>query len=289
MVRTVPASLRVATSWLARFLPHGWRDFWLQFVVFWIFNLSYEGSRGLSDGARLEALANGQRVIDAEKPLGMYFELDLQNWVLHDAPGLFLSVANWTYFNCQFTISFGFLLWVYFRRNHAFYFVRNVILCADFIGLFGYLAIPTAPPRLYPQLGFVDTLTGEVVSHQTGIIETFANPYAAMPSLHTAYALTIGTTAVLVCRSLVAKVLWTFYPLLVVYSIVTTGNHFVLDAVAGAGVAGYALLGSLAIARGRTPRLGRAPVGFLTPSPPDRSPVEIDRSSTPAGRMLRAS
>ena len=59
--------------------------------------------------------------------------------------------------------------------------------------------------------------------------------------------------------------LWLFYPLLVVYSIVATGNHFVLDAVAGVGVAGYALLGSLAIARGRTPRRGRTPVGFLTP------------------------
>ena len=49
------------------------------------------------------------------------------------------------------------------------------------------------------------------------------------------------------------------------YSIVATGNHFILDAVAGAGVAGLALLGALAIARGRTPRPGRAPVGFLVP------------------------
>ncbi len=265
MVRSAPASLRAATDRLARFLPHGWRDFWLQFAVFWTFNLSYEATRGLSDGARVEALENGKRVINAEKSLGLYFELDLQRWVMHDAPGLFLSAANWTYFNCQFTISFGFLLWVYFRRNHAFYFVRNVILCADFIGLFGYVAIPTAPPRLYPQLGFVDTLSGEVVSHQSGIIESFGNSYAAMPSLHTAYALTIGTTGVLVCRSLIAKAVWAFYPFLVVYSIVATGNHFVLDAVAGAGVAGCALLLSLAIARGRVPGLGRAPVGFLAP------------------------
>jgi membrane-associated phospholipid phosphatase len=265
MIRSAPKTMRVVTDRLGRSMPHGWRDFWLQFVVFWTFNLSYEATRGLSDGARVEALENGTRVIDAERSLGLYFELDLQRWVVHDAPGLFLSAANWTYFNCQFTISFGFLLWVYFRRNYAFYFVRNVILCADFIGLFGYVAIPTAPPRLYPQLGFVDTLAGEVVSHQSGIIESFGNPYAAMPSLHTAYALTIGTTGVLVCRSLMARAIWAFYPLLVVYSIVATGNHFVLDAVAGAGVAGYALLLSLAIARGRVPARGRAPVGFLAP------------------------
>ncbi len=249
---------------IARFLPHGWRDFWVQFLVFWAFNLSYEGSRGLSDGARLEAFANGRRVIDVERQLGMYFELDLQAWVL-DSPSILLDIANWTYFNCQFTISFGFLLWVYFRRNYAFYFARNVIICADFIGLAGYLTIPTAPPRFYPELGYIDTLLGEAVSHQTGIIATFANPYAAMPSLHTAYALTIGTTGVLVCRSLLAKLIWAVYPALVLYSIVATGNHFVLDAVAGAGVAGLALLGALAIARGQTPRRDRAPVGFLVP------------------------
>jgi membrane-associated phospholipid phosphatase len=256
--------MRRAVDWMTRMLPHGWRDFWIQFLVFWSFNLSYEASRGLSDGARPEALANGLRVIDAEKQLNLYFELDLQRWALR-APDIFLDVANWTYFNCQFTISFGFLLWLYFRRNHAFYFARNVIICADFIGLFGYLAIPTAPPRMYPELGFVDTLQGEAVSHETGIIETFGNPYAAMPSLHTAYALTIGITGVLVCRSLLAKLIWAVYPALVVYAIVVTGNHFVLDAVAGAGVAGFALLGALAISRGRTPSLGRAPAGFLVP------------------------
>jgi membrane-associated phospholipid phosphatase len=249
---------------IARYLPHGWKDFWIQFVVFWSFNLSYEATRGLSDGARTEALANGLRVIEAEKKLGLYFELDLQRWVLN-APDVFLQAANWTYFNCQFTISFGFLLWLYFRRNHAFYFARNVILCADFIGLFGYVAIPTAPPRMYPQLGFIDTLHGEALSHETSIIETFGNPYAAMPSLHTAYALTIGITGVLVCRSLLAKLIWALYPVLVVYSIVATGNHFILDAVAGAGVAAFALLGALAIARGRTPSLGRDPAGFLVP------------------------
>ncbi len=256
--------MRRAVDWTTRFLPHGWRDFWTQFVVFWAFNLSYEGSRGLSDGAREQALRNGHRVIETEQQLGLYWELDLQRWAL-DAPGFFLSIANWTYFNCQFTISFGFLLWVYFRRNYAFYFARNVIICADFIGLVGYLTIPTAPPRLYPELGFVDTLMGEAVSHQTGIIAAFANPYAAMPSLHTAYALTIGATGVLVCRNLVTKAIWFCYPALVVYSIVATGNHYILDAVAGAGAAGLALLLSLAIARGRTPRPGRAPVGFLVP------------------------
>ena len=104
------------------------------------------------------------------------------------------------------------MLWAYFRRNHAWYFMRNVLIVAGFIGLIGYIAFPTAPPRMFPELGFVDTLNGEAVSHQTGIVETFANPYAAMPSLHTAYALIIGTSGFLVCRHLLLKIMWAVLP-----------------------------------------------------------------------------
>ena len=129
------------------------------------------------------------------------------------------------------------MLWAYFRRNHAWYFMRNVLIVAGFIGLIGYVAFPTAPPRMFPELGFVDTLNGEAVSHQTGIVETFANPYAAMPSLHTAYALIIGTSGFLVCRHLLLKIMWACYPALVVFSIVATANHWFLDAIAGAFVA----------------------------------------------------
>jgi membrane-associated phospholipid phosphatase len=179
-----------------------------------------------------------------------------------------LEIANWTYLQCQFTITFGFLLWVYLWRNDAWSYLRNTVIIGFTIGIAGYLSYPCAPPRLLPQelgYGFVDTLQTGSASTQGGLVSALANPYAAMPSLHTAYALTIGITGVLVCRSLIARVIWFCYPVLVVYSIVATGNHFYLDAVAGAGVAGLALLLSLAIARGRTPRPGRAPVGFLVP------------------------
>jgi membrane-associated phospholipid phosphatase len=264
--------VRRIVTWVGRRLPHGWRDFWLQFAVFWTFNLAYEASRGLSDGARDVALANGRHVIAAERALGIYWEHAIQDWALR-APGLVLDIANQTYFNCQFTISFAFMLWVYFRRNHAFYFVRNTILFADFIGLAGYLAIPTAPPRF---LGFVDTLETSTVNHQSGIVETFANKYAAMPSLHTAYALTLGVTGALVCRRVAFRLIWILYPGLVVFSIVATGNHFLLDAVAGACVAAFAGTLSLAVARGRTPRRGRPPVGFLVPTGPAAVPVGAD-------------
>jgi hypothetical protein len=261
--------MRRPYNWVTRQLPHGWKDFWLQFAVFWTFYIAYELSGHLARGERTLALANGERVIHAERALGIYWEPAVQHWVLNNSTGFWLWLANNTYFNCQFTISFAFMLFVYFRRNHAFYFIRNNILFIDFIGLIGYFLLPTAPPRAFP--GFVDTLHSQPINMQSGLVKWFGNPYAAMPSLHSAYALTIGVTGVLVCRSLLAKLIWAIYPAVVVFAITATANHFLLDALGGICVAGLAFLLSLSVARGKVPRLGEAPVGFLVP--PDALPA----------------
>jgi len=69
------------------------------------------------------------------------------------------------------------------------------------------------------------------------LIASLANPYAAIPSLHTAYALIFGVSGVVLARRWWIRGMWALYPGLVVLSIVATANHFVLDAVAGATVA----------------------------------------------------
>lgn len=265
-------------------LPHGPADLALQFALFGAFQVLYELGRGVVDGARSEALVTAARVLDIERTLGIDWERAVQTWAIDDAPDLVLDVANQTYFNCQFTISFGFVLFVYLRRNHAYYHLRNTILAADLIGLAGYLLLPTAPPRM---LGYVDTLQQEALNFDSLLVRLFANQYAAMPSLHTAYALIVGLTGVLVMRSLLARAIWLLYPGLVVFSIVATGNHWTLDAVAGAFVAVCAIALSVASFAGRLPRRGVAPRGFLVPA--DRSSVETDRSSTGARKLAAGS
>jgi hypothetical protein len=257
--------MRRRVSAAGRLLPHGWGDFWVQFAVFWTFYVGYEISGHVASGARSTALANGERVIAAERSLHLLIEPDVQRWTLHDAPAGFLWLANNTYFTCQFAISFGFMLWTYAMANHVFYFVRNTILMIDFIGLVGYFTVPTAPPRMFP--GFVDTLHTQPISMQSSLVKALGNPYAAMPSLHSAYAIVLGVTGVAVFTSPLARAFWAIYPMIVVYAIIATGNHFVLDAIAGFCVAGIALVASLAIASGRFPRRGAAPVGFLVPRP----------------------
>ena len=153
------------------------------------------------------------------------------------------TAASWTYWNSEFTVLGLALLWVYLRRNEAFVNFRNSILLANVIGLIGYVLLPTAPPRMFPDLGFSDTLSnfGEL-NHGSGVIEFAANPYAAMPSLHAADALIVGLVLASVCRSKVAKVLWLLWPAWVWFSVMATGNHFWLDVVAGVIVAAIALM-----------------------------------------------
>jgi membrane-associated phospholipid phosphatase len=108
----------------------------------------------------------------------------------------------------------------------------------------GYLAFPTAPPRLFPAEGFRNSLSGQPLPlHGTGLIGFAANPYAAMPSLHIADAILIAVFLGSLASSPRAKLGWFIWPCWLAYVVLVTGNHFWLDVVAGAiaAVAGLAL------------------------------------------------
>jgi membrane-associated phospholipid phosphatase len=202
---------------------------------------AYQVARGLADRNPPKAFDNGLHVIGIERHANALFEVTLQRLV--DGSQVLATAASWTYWNSEFTVLGLALLWVYLRRNEAFVNFRNSILLANVIGLIGYVLLPTAPPRMFPDLGFSDTLSnfGEL-NHGSGVIEFAANPYAAMPSLHAADALIVGLVLASVCRSKVAKVLWLLWPAWVWFSVMATGNHFWLDVVAGVIVAAIALM-----------------------------------------------
>ena len=68
------------------------------------------------------------------------------------------------------------------------------------------------------------------------------NKFAAVPSVHVGFALIVGVTASIMSRRRWAKVLWACYPVLMLYIVVATGNHFWFDGLAGAAAAGLAVL-----------------------------------------------
>jgi membrane-associated phospholipid phosphatase len=83
-------------------------------------------------------------------------------------------------------------------------------------------------------------------------VNALYNPFAAVPSMHVAFALMISVPALLVIRNVVIRAFFAVYPLLVTITVVVTGNHWWLDAFLGALVAGIsALAASGALARAR--------------------------------------
>jgi membrane-associated phospholipid phosphatase len=253
-------------------LPDGWAGFARQLAVFVPFDLAYELSRAFAQGGEQTALEHAHDVVHAERVLGIYQEHAVQDWAL-DAPDFVMEVAKFTYFQCQFTITFGFVIWVYIWRHEAYALLRNCLFATFMLAVPGYIIYPTAPPRLLVSEHFIDPLETAALNQQGTLVKLFGNPYAAMPSLHTATAILVGVTGVLVTRHLAVRAIWAFYPALVLFSIVATANHFFLDAVAGIGVLAVAV--TLVITLHRRQGWSLAPL----PASGDRSPAGTDRSS----------
>jgi hypothetical protein len=224
-----------------RLLPKGWGDLLKQLALFVLAYQGYQLVRGIADGKVALAMANGERVIDLERSLGTFFEPGFQQALLEHH--WLIDTANFMYLNTQFVITTGFLVWLYLFRNEHFYFVRNMFLVAMGLALVGYVAFPTAPPRFFPDSGFTDTIASVAnVDQDTGAVGLLVNPYAAVPSVHIAFALMVAVPGTFLSRNAAARLFWSGYPLLVFLVIVVTANHYWFDAAAGAAVACLAAL-----------------------------------------------
>jgi membrane-associated phospholipid phosphatase len=240
-----------AWYWSSRWLPQGWIDALRQLLLFAGAYYLYRIVRGFVDGNSSAAFENARDIIGAERSLNLFFEQDFQEWALTDARWI-VDGANWMYVNSHFVVTVGFLIWLYLARNEAYYFVRNMFMVAMGLALVGYVVYPTAPPRFMPEWGFQDTVTEWVGLQAANNANALYNPFAAVPSMHVAFALMIAVPAVLVIRNSVIRGLFAVYPFLVAVTVVVTGNHWWLDAFLGSLVAGVsALAASGALARAR--------------------------------------
>jgi hypothetical protein len=251
-LRTHPVYRQLVRVWRlsGRWLPNGWIDAIRQLALFAGAYYVYRIVRGLVDGQTGLAFENARTLVEIERSLGLFFEPGLQAWAKGEE--WLLLFANWMYVNSHFVITTTFLIWLYIARNHAFYFVRNMFMVAMGLALVGYLAYPTAPPRFLPEWGFSDTVASFVGETAENSANVLYNPFAAVPSMHVAFALMISIPAFFLVRNRVLKALWAAYPAVVTLVVMVTANHFWLDAVLGAlvaAVSAYAARAAFARAR----------------------------------------
>jgi hypothetical protein len=177
------------------------------------------------------AIANAHQVFHLERVLG----LDWEGWLQRSFmqwPDLIRGM-NWFYVSSHFVVTGAFFIWLYWRKRDGFALFRNGFLLATAISLVIHWRYPTAPPRL-ADIGIKDTV--DLYSHFNigrPHDERFANPVAAVPSLHAGWAIALGVGLVMYARTRLGRSVGVLYPAAVLLTIVVTGNHFIFDAVAG--------------------------------------------------------
>jgi hypothetical protein len=250
-------------------LPNGPLDVVRQVVLFMAAYQLYRLTRGLVNdpAAATTAFQNARDLIHAEQALNIFVEPSLQTFAAGQQ--WLLDGASWMYINAQTSITLGALTWLYLFRNDSFYFVRNMFLVAFGVALIGYAVFPTAPPRFFPEWGFFDAVSDFTGVPQDSVtVNELFNPYAAVPSMHVGFALMISIPLARLVRWRPLKVFWSIYPLIVVWVIVATANHFILDAVFGAVTAGIGALFAFGMARLRPDVWSFRPPSRV--GPPDR-------------------
>jgi hypothetical protein len=194
--------------------------------------LVYSQVRGLAGDRHSDAFANAQRLVNVERSLGIFYELNMQRWILPS--DFFVDVFNWIYFYGFFPLLIPTAIWLYMRRPQLYELARTAFLASGGIAVLFFLTLPTAPPRL-TGLGFIDTLNQSLTPTYSSI--PGVNHYAALPSMHVGWTFLLATAIYLALPNFKLRGMAYVIPLAMFSATVVTGNHWFLDAVLGLMVA----------------------------------------------------
>lgn len=215
------------------------RRFGFEFAVITVVFGAYNLVRVLAAQDVSSAFHTASRVWEFERWLNLPSERALQSVTL-DWPKV-VEAANWYYIAFHFPIIVGTLLWLFFRRPSGYTWCRNALIASGLVALVLYVLVPVAPPRLMPNLGFVDTgLLYNTSVYGPDTQGTLSNQFAAMPSLHVGWALIIAVVLIMTSRTRL-RWLWAIHPVLTLLVVVVTGNHYWLDGAVGMVLVALAL------------------------------------------------
>jgi hypothetical protein len=201
--------------------------------------LLYNLGRMLASDELGRADAHGRGIVDAERWLRLPTEASLQVWALgHD---WLIDLANRYYVSIHFPLTIAVLVWLFRYRRPAYTWAKRALLVATGVAMIFHVLVPVTPPRLLSSLGMVDTgHAGGMSIYQAPVLGSMSNEYAAMPSLHVGWALLIAVVLIAACRSR-WRWLWLLHPVVTLFVVVSTANHYWLDGVAGVALVLVAL------------------------------------------------
>lgn len=279
-----PTKRRIRDWFRGRTLSDGSKLYWWrEIIIVVVVDVVYETVRNISSAKPDKAYDNALRLIDWQRNLGIWHEFAIQQWALDFTP--LIVFANYFYGSVYMGATLFGLVFLYRRFSDDYPLFRNTLAIGTMLGLIGFATFPLMPPRLLDDslllhgindgnfFGFIDTLVKYPTfwSFNDEAMKTISNQFAAMPSLHCGWAFWGFWVFWPRVRTWWAKTLTILYPVMTVFVVVITANHYFLDAVGGFLIfaVGYAL------ARVFTRSGRRAPIT----DPSDTDDTDQDRSS----------
>jgi len=213
---------------------------WAEVLAILGYYFVYSAIRNWNTSNESAAFDNAKIIIRWERWMGIYHEETLQDWALHFKP--LIIAANYFYGSLHFVVTIGVAIFLFRRFTNDYPRYRNTLAITTALALIGFRLFPLMPPRLLGTIefghGYVDTLADFPTfwSFNSGAVSKISNQFAAMPSVHIAWATWCALALVPRVEQRWAKMLAILYPITTLIVIVITANHYVLDA-AGAIIA----------------------------------------------------
>lgn len=212
---------------------------WRELLLIGALYGAYELTRGFSDVDINTAFANGREILHLEHVWHLAPEGVLNKAL---AQVTFIAViASYFYSVMHYIMTPLVLVWMYRKHNRAYGQARTTLAASTAIALVGYVLVPTAPPRMIKGSGLQDILAEtkrwgwwDADGSVPRGLGSLSNQFAAMPSMHVGWAIWCGVLIAIFARRRWVKAIGIAYPIVTTVIVMATGNHYLLDAVAGA-------------------------------------------------------
>lgn len=215
---------------------------WAELGALFALYQAFEFVRSLVSGKPGPARHNTLQIVHLERFAHVFWEHGLNGLVgnhplLSQAMDIYYGVAH-------FLVPPLVLLWLWHLHPAGYRRWRNALIVTSLIGLALFALYPVAPPRLTVDFGhFVDTSVrfgGLGPLDRGNFVDK--NPFAAMPSLHFGWSLWCAL-AVITAGTRRVRVVSLLHPAVTLMVIIGTGNHWILDAAAGALILAAVVVG----------------------------------------------
>jgi hypothetical protein len=209
-----------------RWAPFAW-EVGVIVTAYWVYFLV----RGLTQGERRLAIANGEEVVDFERQLGLFWEKGIQDLVIHSDWAI--AVANWVYILGFWPIIVSTGAWLLVRNPARYRRFRNAFFISGGIGVVIFALYPVAPPRML-DLGLVDTVFRESgAAYEVLQPKDLTNQYAAIPSFHFGWLVLVGIAIHQETKAWQVRYLGFIAAAAMLVTILVTANHYIVDPIVG--------------------------------------------------------